>query len=161
MGRVPQKLREIIAANIRECRLKKFPGQGGSKKCALAFGVSPQQWSPWERARRTPDEMRLSQLADFFGVTVDHLRHSHVPKPPTAPAAKPDINPPSSPAPPPPFPAFPNEPPGLRPGVPSSAESFYWLLNRLVVAVTAEGLHIRIDGATLSSLCELPSRMRP
>lgn len=59
-----------IAANIRELRMKKFPGRGGAKKCALAYGVSPQQWSPWERGTRTPGEMHLNQLAEFFEVDV-------------------------------------------------------------------------------------------
>lgn len=58
-------------------RRKKFPGRGGGKKCAESFGVSPQQWSPWERGMRTPDELRLSQIADFFGVTVEFLRRDN------------------------------------------------------------------------------------
>ncbi len=74
MGRIPDELRQIIAANIRAERMKKFPGRGGGKRCAEAFGVSPQQWSPWERGMRTPDEFRLQQLADFFCVTVEHMR---------------------------------------------------------------------------------------
>ncbi len=77
MGRIPDELRKIIAANIRAERMKKFPGRGGGKRCAEAFGVSPQQWSPWERGMRTPDEYRLRKLADFFGVTVEHLRRDH------------------------------------------------------------------------------------
>lgn len=77
MGKIPRELREAIAANIRACRMKAYPGRGGGKKCAEAFGVSPQQWSPWERGMRTPDELRLSQLADFFGVTVEYLRRDH------------------------------------------------------------------------------------
>lgn len=74
MGRVPKELRETIARNIRECRMKAYPGRGGAKQCAEDFGVSPQQWSPWERAMRTPDELRLSQIAEFFGVSVAFLR---------------------------------------------------------------------------------------
>ncbi len=77
MGKIPNELREAIARNIRDCRLKKFPGRGGGKKCAESFGVSPQQWSPWERGMRTPDELRLSQIAAFFGVTVEYLRRDH------------------------------------------------------------------------------------
>ncbi len=77
MGKIPNELRETIAKNIRDCRLKKFPGRGGGKKCAESFGVSPQQWSPWERGMRTPDELRLSQIANFFGVTVEYLRRDH------------------------------------------------------------------------------------
>lgn len=74
MGKIPLELREMIAANIRACRMKQYPGRGGGKKCAEAFGVSPQQWSPWERGMRTPDEQRLKDLAEFFGVTVGFLR---------------------------------------------------------------------------------------
>ena len=77
MGRIPDDLREIIADNIRKCRKKKFPGRGGSKKCAEAFKVSPQQWSPWECGKRTPDEGRMKEIAKFFGVTVAYLREDH------------------------------------------------------------------------------------
>jgi transcriptional regulator with XRE-family HTH domain len=64
----PQELRAIIAANIREMRMKKFPGRGGAKKCALSYGVSPQQWSPWERGTRTPGEAHMHRLSAFFQV---------------------------------------------------------------------------------------------
>ncbi len=77
MGRIPDELRQTIAANIRAAREKKYPGRGGGKKCAEAFGVSPQQWSPWERGMRTPDEFRLRQLAEFFEVSVEYLRQNH------------------------------------------------------------------------------------
>lgn len=77
MGKIPQDLRATIAANIRACRMKKFPGRGGAKKCAEKFGVSPQQWSPWESGKRTPDELRLGQIAEFFGVTVAFMREDH------------------------------------------------------------------------------------
>lgn len=87
MGRTPSDLREIIARNIKQCRLVKYPGRGGEKRCAEAFGVSPQQWSPWERGARTPDEIRLNQLADFFSVTVEWMRSDHRP---------PDITPPQT-----------------------------------------------------------------
>lgn len=77
MGKIPNDLREAIARNIKTQREKKFPGRGGGKKCAEAFGVSPQQWSPWERGMRTPDEMRLKQIADFFELTVEDLRRDN------------------------------------------------------------------------------------
>ena len=77
MGRIPQPLRETIARNIRECRMKKYPGRGGAKKCAEDFGVSPQQWSPWERGQRTPDETRLESIAQFFKITVEDLRRDN------------------------------------------------------------------------------------
>lgn len=82
MGKIPNELRQAIARNIRECRMKKFPGRGGGKKCAESFGVSPQQWSPWERGMRTPDELRLQQIADFFDVTVEFLRRDNSVKKP-------------------------------------------------------------------------------
>ncbi|MCD8139027.1 MAG: helix-turn-helix transcriptional regulator [Planctomycetaceae bacterium] len=77
MGKMPDALRETIARNIRDCRLNKFPGRGGGKRCAEAFGVSPQQWSPWESGKRTPDELRLEQIASFFGTTVEWFRRDH------------------------------------------------------------------------------------
>lgn len=77
MGKIPKELRDTIARNIRNCRMNKFPGRGGGKKCAEAFGVSPQQWSPWERGMRTPDEYRLSQIAKFFDVSVEFLRRDN------------------------------------------------------------------------------------
>lgn len=83
MGKIPSALRKAIAYNIRECRNKKYPGRGGAKQCALEFGVKPQQWSPWECGRRTPDEVRLREIATFFGVTVEDLRRARSDRPPT------------------------------------------------------------------------------
>ena len=82
MSTIPDDLRRIIAANIRAERMKKYPGRGGCKQCAADFGVSPQQWSPWERGKRTPHETHLQSLADFFGVSVEDLRRDHSPPPP-------------------------------------------------------------------------------
>ncbi len=92
MGKIPKDLREAIARNIRDCRMKKFPGRGGGKKCAEEFGVSPQQWSPWERGMRTPDELRLSQIADFFGVSVEFLRRDNIAKKAEALTDRPGIH---------------------------------------------------------------------
>ena len=92
MGRIPQPLREIIARNIRDCRQEKHPGRGGAKQCAEAFSrfigknVSPQQWSPWERGMRTPDETRLEQIAAFFGKSVEYMRRDNRRPVPGAPA---------------------------------------------------------------------------
>jgi Predicted transcriptional regulators len=77
MARIPDELRQVIARNIKHCRLQRFSGRGGVKKCAEAFGVMPQQWSPWEKGRRTPDKSRMQQIASFFGVTVDYLYLAH------------------------------------------------------------------------------------
>ncbi len=73
MTQVPQIIRTTIAQNIRRHRLQKYPGRGGAKACAAAFGVSPQQWSPWERGVRTPSEPYLRRLAEFFDTTVEEL----------------------------------------------------------------------------------------
>ncbi|MCC8109912.1 MAG: helix-turn-helix transcriptional regulator [Planctomycetes bacterium] len=86
MGKIPQHLRETIARNITACRFEHFPGRGGGKRCAEAFGVSPQQWSPWERGLRTPDEIRLEQIAAFFGTSVEWLRTDHRAAKPLRPA---------------------------------------------------------------------------
>lgn len=75
MSRIPDKLHATIAANIRACRKEKFPGRGGGKKCAEAFGVHASQWSMWEN-KRTPNETRLQEIADFFGTTVSFLREN-------------------------------------------------------------------------------------
>ncbi len=87
MTRTPKRIRMIIAGNIQRLKEKKFPGRGGSKKCADALGVTPQQWSPWEIGTRGPDEATLRAIAKLFGVTVDELLRE--------PAAKPE--PPSLP----------------------------------------------------------------
>lgn len=91
MGKIPQPLRDAIAGNIRTERMRKFPGRGGSKRCAEAFSmftgksVSQQQWSPWERGIRTPDESRLEQIAKFFDKTVEYMRRDNRPPVPGAP----------------------------------------------------------------------------
>ena len=81
MGRIPSQLKKIIASNIRACRKKRFPRHGGSKQCAAQLGVSPQQWTLWEVGKRTPDEVRMAGIADFFGVTVEDLRRDNLPEP--------------------------------------------------------------------------------
>lgn len=77
MGKVPVDLRKNIATNIRNCRNSKYPMWGGSKKCAEDFGVSPQQWSQWERGTHMPDEFRMMDIADFFGVSTAFLRRDN------------------------------------------------------------------------------------
>lgn len=74
---MPDALRRVIASNIRYCREQRFPGKGGSKRCADALGISQQQWSPWERGSRTPDESRLEKIANFFGTSVEWMRERH------------------------------------------------------------------------------------
>ncbi len=77
MGKVPVDLRHNIAANIRHCRSNRYPMWGGSKKCAEDFGVSPQQWSQWERGKHMPDEYRMIEIAAFFGVSTEFLRRDN------------------------------------------------------------------------------------
>lgn len=71
------EIKAIIGENIRALRKKKFPGCGGGKRCAAAFGVSHQQWSPWECGKRKPTELRMSEIASFFDVTVSWLHEDH------------------------------------------------------------------------------------
>lgn len=85
MARTPKSVRMAIARNIQELKAKKFPGRGGSKKCADALGVTPQQWSPWEIGTRGPDEKTLKAIAKLFGVGVDDLLRE--PEPQAAPAS--------------------------------------------------------------------------
>ncbi len=77
MGKVPVDLRKNVAANIRNCRSRRYPKWGGAKLCALDFGVSPQQWSQWERGAHMPDEFRMQAIADFFGVSAEYLRRDN------------------------------------------------------------------------------------
>ena len=74
MGRIPENLKQLIGKNLRAYRMRRFPGYGGSKKCAEALGVSQQQWSTWESGRRMPDEVRLAGIAAFFQIRVEELR---------------------------------------------------------------------------------------
>ena len=145
MGRIPSALREIIALNIRNCRLIKFPGRGGGKKCAEAFGVSPQQWSPWERGIRTPDEMRLSQIADFFGMSVEWMRSDHRPQQSAGSAALNTENAIPSSAGIPPSSSY-------NPAPPGSPASFFWLAHRVVMSMETTGL--RLDRESLEYLAQ-------
>lgn len=77
MGKVPVDLRKNIAVNIRHCRYIRYPMRGGAKKCAAAFGVSPQKWSQWECGKHMPDEYRMMKLAEFFDVSTEYLRRDN------------------------------------------------------------------------------------
>ncbi len=134
MGRIPDELRKIIAANIRAERMKKFPGRGGCQKCAEAIGVSPQQWSPWEHGTRTPDEMRLRQLADLFGVTVEHMRCDHASSDNTPNTRTSPANEPRSPA------------PSLHTATCTESE-IIWQMQRLFSGVASDGqrLHVSLN----------------
>jgi transcriptional regulator with XRE-family HTH domain len=152
MGKIPDGLRDIIAHNIHACRTTKYPGRGGGKKCAEEFGVSPQQWSPWETGKRTPDETRLEKIAEFFGVTVEFLRRDNRNPPPPIPdrpeqetsshtglettEAIPGIDVPP--------------PPGWQPEPPGSPASFFWLARYFVTQLQRNGL--RLDKQCLDYL---------
>lgn len=77
MGKIPQMLRDNVAKNIRNCRSRKYSRWGGSKQCAEDFGVSPKQWSQWERGVHMPDEFRMQEIARFFGVSTEYLRRDN------------------------------------------------------------------------------------
>ena len=144
MGKIPDNLRAIIARNIKNCRMRKYPGWGGGKRCAEAMGVSPQQWSPWECGKRTPDEVRLAAIAEHFGVTSEFLRRDH-----DVPLSLADcveraealrlsaVGAPFQNA------GFPWR---SAPHNPGSPESFYWLLDWLVCRLMQQGLTIRRQG---------------
>lgn len=59
---------------IKKCREKRFPGQGGIKKCAESFGVNYQQWRNWESGHRKPGVDYLQKLAEFFDITIEELQ---------------------------------------------------------------------------------------
>lgn len=124
--------------------MKKYPGRGGGKKCAEAFKVSPQQWSPWESGKRTPDEIRLEQIATFFDKTVEYMRRDNRPRPQAenGPEAQ---EPPSETnrtqqgeqAPP-----LPGPPPIAPPGTP---ESFFWLARYMADLLATGGVKVRVE----------------
>jgi transcriptional regulator with XRE-family HTH domain len=158
MGKTPKVLRETIARNIQNSRLKKFPGRGGAKQCAEAFGVSPQQWSPWERGSRTPDEIRLSEIADFFGVSVEWMRRDN--RPPLFGGEPPRETPPpgirqDTPHGSPPFGGarVAGAPPiSWNPAPPGSPASFFWIAHRFAMALETNGL--RLDKQSLEYLAQ-------
>lgn len=141
MGKIPIELKQVVAHNIRTCRMKTYPGRGGATKCAKAFGVSPQQWSPWERAIRTPDESCLSRIARFFNVTDEWMKQDHRPpeitqnSTPTNPAPLQLSLPPIEGIDVPP-------PPSWQPSAPGSAESFFWLARHFIAVIQTKGVQI-------------------
>ena len=77
MGKIPVDLRRNVANNIKNCRRNRNPKWGGAKQCAVEFGVTPQQWSQWERGAHMPDEASMMELAEFFGVSTAFLRREN------------------------------------------------------------------------------------
>jgi transcriptional regulator with XRE-family HTH domain len=160
MSKIPNELRETIAWNIRACRMEKFPGRGGCKNCAESFGVSPQQWSPWERGYRTPDEGRLVQIAEFFGKTVEYMRRDNRPG---NTASRPEKEPTASHG------QFSDsdwwrrwQNAAMNTGTPSvappgSPESFFLLFRYLVDYLVTNGIRVRMDQAPHArDSCGLP-----
>lgn len=101
---------------------------------------------------RTPDELRMGQIADFFGVTVAYLREDHTkPKPePVAPVEPPLPNPPLQNENLPPSPSVHFRCPFYlppQPGQPFSGEmrSMCWLAQRMFDDLRQFGLPIRLN----------------
>ncbi len=143
--------------------MKEFSGRGGGKKCAEAFGVSPQQWSPWERGKRTPDEVRLGEIAGFFGVSVEWMRCDHRPPPLGRPRETPppgvDQTSQSAANMHSPFSGIAGvdvpPPPSWEPAPPGSAASFFWLVRHFIIEMQTQGLHIHLDKQSLEHLAYL------
>lgn len=130
MGKIPSELREIIAWNIRDCRYKRYPGPGGSKQCAEAFKVQPQQWSHWETGNRTPDEASLAQIARFFDTTVEYMRRDNRSLPANSSSDS----------------AYTQRDERWKHSAkPGSLASFFWLLHDFIQYLMTEGIKVRID----------------
>lgn len=144
MGKIPDELREIIAWNIRDCRMKKHPGRGGSKKCAEEFKVSPQQWSPWENGKRTPDEIRLGQIAKFFGKSVEYMRRDNRPGRRTESVPEAQEPPPGANGAPQEEQTAPT--PGSPPiAPPGTSESFFWLARYMADLLATGGVKVQVE----------------
>lgn len=93
-----------------------------------------------------PDESRLEQIADFFGVTVEWLRKDHRK---IEPMFEPDSEHQKRSLPPiegidiPPSPSW-------HPDSPGSAESFFWLFRHFIAVIQTQG--IRLDKQSLDYL---------
>ncbi|GEM_PF-4539235 len=68
------ELVKAVSRTITKLRERIFPGYGGKKKCAEAFGVHPQVWRDWEKGHRTPGPVYQRKLTEFFDVTLSQLR---------------------------------------------------------------------------------------
>ena len=153
MNRIPQSLRAIIARNIRNCRMQKFPGRGGSQLCAKAFGVCPQQWSQWEQGRRTPNEQHMQEIADFFKTTVEDLRRDKRVPPgleshykylfeddetdeddrPTVSSMRATLS------------SNPNAAPLANPAPAGTDAGYYWLFRTLFQSIESKGIHVDVE----------------
>jgi transcriptional regulator with XRE-family HTH domain len=52
------------------------------KEAAKALNISASAWGMYESGKREPDIQTLHTLADFFGVTMDHLTGKRMCEPP-------------------------------------------------------------------------------
>lgn len=68
-----ENMLRIVSENLAFLRRQKYPGRGGSKKCAESLGWRQQQWSPWEKGLRLPNNDSLARIAEHFGVSVRYL----------------------------------------------------------------------------------------
>ena len=67
-------LAKKISESIRSSRIRLFPGHGGQRKAAEAFGIDYGVWNKWEAGRKVPTEANQRRLAEFFGIPVGELR---------------------------------------------------------------------------------------
>lgn len=59
-----------VGQNIRSLRIRR---QVSQEDLAASMGVTVQAISKWETGKANPDIMLLPKLAEYFGVTIDHL----------------------------------------------------------------------------------------
>lgn len=76
-GKKREQMLKVISNNLLTLRMKNYPGRGGSKQCATAMNLTLQQWSAWENGSRLPNNARLAQISEFFGVSMDYLKTDH------------------------------------------------------------------------------------
>lgn len=152
MGKIPTELRQAIARNIRACRIRKFPGRGGATRCAEKLAVPLSQWSQWEKGVYTPNDPRMRQIAEFFDVTVDFLKHD-----PSFDDTghNPDDNPTEQTQ----QPAAVSNCPFFRapqPGQPYGAHSgnMCWLAERFLGSVRDSGIHLRLHPEDIDLILE-------
>jgi deoxyribonucleoside regulator len=63
------RLKELRSAKAEQQRRPRIP----QREVAEALRVSPGAYASWESGRTTPHLTKLSDIADYFGVSVDHL----------------------------------------------------------------------------------------
>jgi DNA-binding transcriptional regulator LsrR (DeoR family)/transcriptional regulator with XRE-family HTH domain len=63
------RLKELRSAKAEQLRRPRIP----QREVAKALKVSPGAYASWESGRTTPHLTKLPDIADYFGVSVDHL----------------------------------------------------------------------------------------